>query len=118
MRDIGQFVGRNHAVDNGRPVGLERLVDGIAQLARLFGLEAHAAAGARQSRIIRIGEVDGLFPGRHPDRFGLQDDQSEGRIGLALCMMVWSTSRHVRPDPICPTPFAPIPFAKVRDAKP
>jgi hypothetical protein len=37
MRDVGQFVGRNHAVDDGRAIRLQRLVDGIAQLARLSG---------------------------------------------------------------------------------
>jgi hypothetical protein len=30
MRDVGQFVGRDHAIDNGRAVGLERLADGLA----------------------------------------------------------------------------------------
>ena len=80
MRDVGHFVGRNHAVDNGRVFRLERLVDGLEQLARPFGFEAHAAAGARQRHVIRIGEVNGLFPGRHSDRFGLKRDQSEGRI--------------------------------------
>jgi hypothetical protein len=37
MREVGQFVSRNHAVDNGRAIRLQRLVDGIAQLARLSG---------------------------------------------------------------------------------
>jgi hypothetical protein len=66
MRKVGQFVGRNHAVDNGRAFGLERPADGLAQLAGLFGLEAYPAAVTRQRRKIRIGEVDGLFPGRRP----------------------------------------------------
>jgi hypothetical protein len=39
MREVGQFVGRDHAVDNGRAVALESLVDGIAQLAGPFGLK-------------------------------------------------------------------------------
>ena len=58
MRDVRHFVGRNHAVDNGRAVGLERLADGIAQLAGLFGLEAYPAAGARQRRIIRANSIE------------------------------------------------------------
>ena len=56
MRDIGQFVGRNDAVDNGRAFGLERLVDRLAQLSGLFCLEADSAAVSRQRRKIRVGE--------------------------------------------------------------
>jgi hypothetical protein len=48
VREVRQFIGRDHAVDNGRAFRLERLADGLAQLAGLFGLEAHSAAGARQ----------------------------------------------------------------------
>ena len=47
MRDAGQFVGRNHTVDNGGAVGLGRLVDGIAQLAGTFSPEPNSAGGAR-----------------------------------------------------------------------
>ena len=67
MREVGHFIGRNDAPDDGRAFGLERLVDGLAQLTRLFGLEPYPAAGARQRNIIRIGEVHG-FPGRQPHR--------------------------------------------------
>ncbi len=47
MRDVGQFVGRNDATDNGRAFGPERVVDGRAQLAGLFRLEPYPAAGGR-----------------------------------------------------------------------
>jgi len=50
MRDVWQFIGWDHAVDNRRAFRLERLVDGLAQLAGLFGPEAHAAAGAPAQR--------------------------------------------------------------------
>lgn len=72
MRQIGQFVRRNYAIDNGRAFRLQRLADGLAQLARLLGFKAHRAAVTRQCRKIRIGEVNGLFPGGQPEiRFGL-----------------------------------------------
>jgi hypothetical protein len=58
MGSVGQFVRWNHAVDNRRAFRLECLVDGVAQLAGLFGPEAHAAAGARQPNIIRICKVE------------------------------------------------------------
>ena len=61
MREVGQFVGGYHAIDDNRTFGLERLVDDLAQLARLLGLEAHGAAGARQRRKVWVGEFDGLF---------------------------------------------------------
>ena len=61
MREVGQFVGRNHAVDNGRTFRVERLADGLAQLSGLFRLEAFPAAVTRQRRKIRIGEVKWPF---------------------------------------------------------
>jgi hypothetical protein len=45
--DIGQFICRNHAVDNRRPVGFKPLVDRFAQFAGLLRLEA-AAPKAKQ----------------------------------------------------------------------
>ena len=108
MRDVGQFIGRYHAVDNGRAVGLERLVDGIAQLAGPFRLEAYPAACARQRHIIRIGEFNAVFLGRHHDRFGLKRDQYESRIviheGFHRQLMLDSTEKcahqHLnRPSP-------------------
>src|ERR1700691_6292560 len=39
VREVGQFISRNHAAHNGRAFGLKRLIDGLAQLARLFRRE-------------------------------------------------------------------------------
>jgi hypothetical protein len=49
VRDIGQFVGWNHAVDDRRAFGFKPLVDRLAQFVGLFRLEACGAAGARQA---------------------------------------------------------------------
>ena len=48
MREVGHFIGRDDAVDNGRPFDPERLVDGLAQLAGFSALKP-AAPQARAS---------------------------------------------------------------------
>jgi hypothetical protein len=60
MWKVWHLVGCHDAIDNGRAVDIERLVDLGVQFAGLRGLKSMPAAGARECREIRVGEFDAL----------------------------------------------------------
>ena len=66
MRQVGHFVGRHDAIDDGRARGLERLLDGGVQFAGLGRPKALAAAGVRQRGEIRVGKFDAFPIGSKP----------------------------------------------------
>ena len=58
MREVGHLVGSHDAIDDRRPIGLERLVDLGVQLAGLRRPKSMAAARAGERAKVRIGEFD------------------------------------------------------------
>jgi hypothetical protein len=80
MRQVRQFVGCDHRIDNGRAVEGERPFDRRVQLIGLLIAKAGATAGFRQHREIGIGKHDGLVERRQSGLFRFERNQPSAEL--------------------------------------
>src|ERR1700744_3204677 len=80
MREVGQFVRRDDAVDNRRTVDLKCFADRRAQFSRFFRSKPLTAATAREPHKVGIGKFDAFFECRQTNAFRFEHDQPEFRI--------------------------------------